>query len=109
MKGYQISFFTQQDRKVKGMTVSEFIIGNANKIGIRGGTVITGSQGFGRDGKIRSVHFFDLVEQPLEITFAVTDDEKEVLYRMLDENGIDIFFIQTPIEFGMSSKRNTEA
>ena len=44
MKGYEITFYTQQDR-LRGMTqMSEWLLTTAREMGLRGATIVTGSE-----------------------------------------------------------------
>jgi PII-like signaling protein len=42
--------------------------------------IVTCSEGFGHDKKLHSVHFFELTEQPLQVTMAVTAEEAELMF-----------------------------
>jgi len=105
MQGYKLSFFTQQDRHVHGQSIAQWIIEAAQNIGVRGATMFAASEGFGHDHKLHSVHFFELSDQPLEVTLAVTPEEAESIFKLLKNNEIDVFYTLTPIEFGMVSER----
>ena len=63
------------------------------------------SEGFGHDRKIRSAHFFELADQPIEVTMAVSGGEADRLFARLQDEEINIFYIKTPIEFGMTGER----
>lgn len=104
MHGFQLTFFTQQDRKHHGVPLGQWLLAAAQDLGIRGATLIPAAEGFGHDRKLRSVHFFELSDQPIEVTMAVGGDEAERLFARLKEERIDIFFIKTPIEFGMTGE-----
>lgn len=103
MQGYQLTFFTQQDRKHGHQLLSEWLIEEARRLEIGGATMITAAEGFGRDRKLRSTHFFELVNQPVEVTMAVNKLDSERLFQRLREEGINIFCVKTPIEFGMTN------
>ena len=64
MKGYQITFFTQQDRRHKHHPMAEWLMLAARDLGVRGATVVAGSEGFGQHRRIHSAHFFELADQP---------------------------------------------
>jgi PII-like signaling protein len=102
MLGYQLTFFTQQDRSHKGRPLAKWLLEEIRNVGIGGATLIPAAEGFGRDRKLRSAHFFELADQPLELTMAVSDTEAKRLFVRLKEEGINIFFVKTPIEFGMT-------
>ena len=102
MHGYQLTFFTQQDRSHHGLPLAQWLLEEARNLGISGATLISAAEGFGHDRKIRSSHFFELADQPIELTMAVSGAEAERLFARLKEEGINIFFVKTPIEFGMT-------
>lgn len=105
MHGYQLTFFTQQDRRHHHLSLAQWLLEEARTLGISGATLITAAEGFGHGGKIRSAHFFELADQPLEVTMAVSGADAERLFARLKEEGVDIFYVQTPIEFGMTGNR----
>ncbi|MFH0783602.1 MAG: DUF190 domain-containing protein [Pseudomonadota bacterium] len=102
MNGYQLTFFTQQDRKHHSHSLAHWLLEEARKIGISGATLITGAEGFGHDRTIRSSHFFELADQPIEVTMAVNSTDADRLLARLKEEGVNIFYVKAPIEFGMT-------
>lgn len=102
MHGFQLTFFTQQDRKHGGQSLAEWLLQEARQLGVRGATLITASEGFGQHGKLHSAHFFELADQPLELTMALSADHAERLFARLRKEDIDVFFVKAPIEYGMS-------
>jgi PII-like signaling protein len=102
MKGYQLTFFTQQDRKHHTLPLAHWLLEEARNIGISGATLITAAEGFGHDRKIHSTHFFELADQPIEVTMAVSEADADILFARLKEEGINVFYVKTPIEFGMT-------
>lgn len=105
MDGFQLTFFTQQDRRHGSQPLAHWLLEEARALGIRGATMIPAAEGFGHGGKIRSVHFFELTEQPIELTMAVTGEEADRIFARLDKEQINIFYVKIPIEFGMTGDR----
>jgi len=101
MKGYQLTFFTQQDRLHHGKQLGHWLIELARTMGIRGATMIAAAEGFGHHGRFHSAHFVDLADQPLEVVMAVTDEEGERLFGKLRAEGVKVFYVKAPIEFGV--------
>ena len=54
MQGFQLTFFTQQDRNHKGRPLAKWLLEEARDIGIGGATLIPATEGFGHDRKLRS-------------------------------------------------------
>ena len=104
MLGYQLTFFTQQDRNHKGRPMAKWLVEEARKIGIGGATLTPAAEGFGHDRKLRSVHFFELADQPLQVTMAVSETDAKRLFARIKEEGVNVFFVKTPIEFGMTGE-----
>ena len=100
MHGYQISFFTQQDRRHHGAPLAEWLVQLARDMGLQGATLIPATEGFGRHGRLHSAHFFELADQPLEVLVVVTQDEAVRLFARLQSEGVQLFYVKTPVEFG---------
>jgi PII-like signaling protein len=105
MLGFQLTFFTQQDRNHRGRTLAKWLMEEARNIGIGGATLIPAAEGFGHDRKLRSAHFFELTDQPLEVTMAVSETDADRLFARLKEEDINIFYVKAPIEYGMTGDR----
>jgi uncharacterized protein len=101
MQGYQVTFFTQQDRMHGSKNLADWIMKQALDLGVRGATMTASSCGFGHDGRQHSSHFFDLSDQPVEVTMALSDEETERLFAVLAAEKIKIFYVKNRIEFGM--------
>jgi PII-like signaling protein len=101
MKGYQLTFFTQQDRQHNHQPLGEWLVQAAMKLGIGGATLMAATEGFGHDRKLHAAHFFELADQPVEVTMAVNEQQAERMFEHLKQEGVKVFYIKTPIEFGM--------
>lgn len=101
MNGYQITFFTVQDHRHKGKPVGDWLIHLAEEMGLRGATLIAGSEGFGHHHRIHSAHFFELADQPVEVMMVANEEESERLFVRLKAEGVHLFYVKSPVEFGM--------
>ena len=104
MQGFQITFFTQQDRKHGHQPLGEWLLQEARKLGIGGGTLTAASEGFGHDRKLHSAHFFELADQPIEVTLAVSAEDAQRLFGRLRDEGVKVFYVKAPIEFGVTGE-----
>jgi uncharacterized protein len=104
MHGFQLTFYTQQDRKHHHMPLGEWLMQAAMQLGISGATLAVAAEGFGRDRKLHSAHFFDLTDQPVEVTMAVSEQQAEHMFAYLEQAGVKVFYVKTPIEFGMTGE-----
>ncbi|MBX3617290.1 DUF190 domain-containing protein [Nitrosomonas sp.] len=104
MKGYQLTFFTQQDRQHDHQPLGEWLLQSAMKLGIGGATLTVATQGFGHDRKLHSAHFFELADQPVEVAMAVNEQQAERIFAYLKQEGVKVFYVKTPIEFGIAGE-----
>lgn len=101
MNGYQITFFTHQDKRHKGKPLGDWLVHLAQELGLRGATLLAGGEGFGHHRRLHSAHFFELADQPVEIMIAATVAEADKLFARLQAEDVHLFYVKTPVEFGM--------
>jgi uncharacterized protein len=101
MNGYQITFFTHQDRRFKGKQIGDWLMHLVQELGLRGASLHAGGESFARGGRVHSAHFFELADQPVEVLIAVTTEEAAVLFDRLKAEGVHLFYVKTPVEFGV--------
>ncbi|MGH8540380.1 MAG: DUF190 domain-containing protein [Stenotrophobium sp.] len=74
-KGVLLRFFTQENRRHGALLDYEWLLEQAKKLGIHGGTAYRGIAGYGRHGLLHEQHFFELAgELPVQIVFVVSAD-----------------------------------
>ena len=100
MEGYQITFFTQQDKHHHGKPLADWLVLLAQEMGLPGATLVAGSEGFGHHRRIHSAHFFELTDQPQEIQMAVSEEDAEGLFARLRAEGVHLFYVKGQVEFG---------
>ena len=60
MKGTYLIFFVQENRTRHGVLVYEWLLEEARRLGVKGGTAFKAIAGFGRHGHIHADHFIEL-------------------------------------------------
>lgn len=100
MNGYQITFFTQQDHTHHGQPLGEWLLQLSREMGLPGATLIAGAEGFGHRRRIHSARFFELSGQPQEVQIAAGVDDTDRLFARLKAEGVKLFYVRTPVEFG---------
>jgi len=101
MNGYQVTFFSHQDRRFKGKPIGDWLLQLINELGLRGASLHVGGESFARGGRIHSAGFFELADQPIEVLIAVTTEESTRLFDRLTAEGAHLFYVKTPVEFGV--------
>lgn len=99
-KGYQITFFTQQDRLHGHRPLAQWLIEEAKKLGVRGATLSGALAGLGHDGKTHWMNMLDFSEQPVQVTLILSQEEERVLFAHLEQQQVEVFFVRSPVEFG---------
>lgn len=107
MRGFQITFFTQQDRRHDGRPLGDWLVHLARQMGLRGATLLPAVEGFGASGRLHSAHFFDLADQPLEVLVTVTEEQAARLFERLRSEGVRLFYVKTAVEFGKIGEDET--
>ncbi|CAL61843.1 conserved hypothetical protein; putative GlnB-like domain [Herminiimonas arsenicoxydans] len=100
MKGFQLQFYMDQNKRHRHLALWEWFIEAAHSHGIRGATAFMGESGYGHQGRIHSAHLFELGDQPAEVTMIVTEEESEKMFSLLKAENIYAFFVKIPVEFG---------
>jgi PII-like signaling protein len=101
MNGTLLRFYVHENRKHRHILLYEYLLEQAKRLGIHGGSAFRAVAGFGRHGVIHEEHFFELAgDLTVEIDFAVSDDEADRLLEFIRNEQISIFYVRMPIEFG---------
>lgn len=83
------------------MLLYDWLLAEARQLGIRGGSAFRAIAGFGRHGVVHEERFFELAgELTVEVELAVTEDEAERMLERIRAEGIDLFYVRTPVAFG---------
>lgn len=101
MQGYQVTFFTQQDRRHAGKPLGDWLVHLAQELGLRGATVVSAAEGFGQSGRLHSARFFDLADQPIEVQMMVSAEQANLLFRRVEDARVQVFYVKTAVEFGV--------
>ena len=86
------------------MQMSEWLMLTALDLGLRGATVLTGSDGYGHKLNIRSLHLFEVSDNPQEIVMIANEEETDLLFDHLQRKDVHLFYVKTPVEFGVLGK-----
>jgi len=101
MKGILLRFYVHENRKHHHILLYEWLLEQARRMGIRGGSAFRAISGYGRHGVLHEQRFFELAgDLTVEIDFAVSDAEVTAFLELIEREGIDIFYVKIPVEFG---------
>ncbi|MGA2843075.1 MAG: DUF190 domain-containing protein [Steroidobacteraceae bacterium] len=102
MSGSFLRFYVHEGDRCHHQLVWEWLLQQANKMGIRGGSAFKAMAGFGRHHVLHEAKFFELAGSlAVEIEFIVTDDEAQQLLALLHKEKIRLFYAHIPARFGV--------
>ena len=101
MNGTILRFYVHENRTHHHISLFEWLLEHAKKMGIHGGSAFRAIAGFGRHGILHEEHFFELsADMTVQVEFVVTDAEADALLKILRKERISIFYVRVPSEFG---------
>ena len=107
MQGCFLRFYVHENQRYHGRLVWEWLLEQANRMGIRGGSAFRAMAGFGRHRVIHENHFFELAGTlTVEVEFIVTDAESKQLLDIIDRAKVRLFYAHTPASFGVLPRRS---
>lgn len=102
-RGTYLSFYTHENRKHHHVLLYEWLLEQAKKCGIHGGSAFRAIAGFGRHGILHEQHFFELAgDLTVTVEFLLTEEEAQVLLDLVKSEKVRVFYAMTPAEFGMT-------
>ncbi len=100
MNGFELVFYTEENKKHGGKLLGEWILEKAKSLGAPGGSLSTCAEGFGHKGKMHSAGFIELADRPVLVSVIATNETCEALMKALDDASVDVFYTRFPTNFG---------
>ena len=102
MQGSLLRFYVHENQRCHGQPFWEWLLTQANRIGIRGGSAFRAMAGFGRHHQLHEDHFFELAGTlTIEVEFIVSEGEAKQLLDLVKAEKLRVFYAQTAAEFGV--------
>ena len=103
MQGIYLKLFVPEELRLHGDLLYEWILKQAEAIGIPGGSAVRAMAGFGRHGRLHEQHFFELAgELPIILEFFAADEAINQLLAMLEAENSSLFYIKFRAEAGQT-------
>jgi PII-like signaling protein len=100
--GSFLRFYVHENDKHGRVLLWQWLLQEANRLGIRGGSAFRAMAGFGSHHVVHQDHFFELAGTlTVEVEFIVTDDEAQRLLDLLRREKVRAFFAHVPARFGV--------
>ena len=102
MQASLLRFYVHEGQRCHGRLFWEWLLEQANRLGIRGGSAFRAMAGFGRHHRLHEQTFFELAGSlTVEVEFIVTDDEATQLLALIESEKLRMFYARVPVQFGV--------
>ena len=102
MQGSFLRFYLHEGKRHHRRLMWEWLLEEANALGIRGGCAFRAMAGFGRHHVLHESTFFELAGTlTVEVEFLVTEEEARQLLELVRAAGIRLFYACVPARFGV--------
>ncbi|HEY2346361.1 MAG TPA: DUF190 domain-containing protein [Xanthomonadaceae bacterium] len=97
-----LRFYLHENRKLHGILMYEWLLENARKNGVHGGSAFRAIAGFGRHGNLHEQHFYELAgDLAVVVEFLLTSAEADAMLARLRAEQANVFYARTAVEFGV--------
>src|SRR5260221_5800869 len=102
MQGSICRFYVHENARHRRRLLWEWLLEQANQLGIRGGSAFRAMAGFGRHHHLHEDHFFELAGTlTVEVEFIVTKEEAARLLELIRHQKLRVFYAHIPALFGV--------
>ncbi|HEX5961785.1 MAG TPA: DUF190 domain-containing protein [Rhodanobacteraceae bacterium] len=100
-QGVYLRFFVHENRRHGGVLLYDWLLAEARKLGLPGGTAFRSIAGFGRHGVTHEAHFLELAgQETVRVDFVVTREASARMLARVREENLQMFYAILPAEFG---------
>ncbi|HEX7111067.1 MAG TPA: DUF190 domain-containing protein [Mizugakiibacter sp.] len=101
-QGVYLRFFMHANARHGGMLLHEWILEQAKREGLAGGSVFRAIAGFGRHGVLHEEHFFELAgDLPVKVEFILPEPQAERLIEIVRASGAALVYARSPTSYGV--------
>lgn len=99
MKGCELTFMAPRSRRHRGESVLDAVVRIARAHGVIRHTRRTNTESVGAGGHSHSAHFFELADEPEEVSFILENGKTDELLQAVHDASLYVFCIRREIEF----------
>jgi PII-like signaling protein len=101
MQNVYLKFYVTEKQHHEGALLYDWLLGQARKLGIPGGSAFRAIAGYGRHGHMHEETFFELAgELPLQVEFVLSADKADALLAALVPHKLNLFYVRYAVEAG---------
>lgn len=96
-----LSFYASEKQHHAGMPLHEWLLKEAQALGIPGGSAFRAIAGYGRHGRMHEETFFELAgELAVKVEFILADEQAEQLLERLRADKLNLFYARFAVQTG---------
>ena len=102
MQNVYLKFYATEKQRHNGTLLHEWLLEEARKLGVPGGSVFRAIAGFGRHGRLHDESFFELAgELPVQVEFVLDGVLAGKLLEALRMQKVNLFYVRYVVESGV--------
>ena len=102
MQGSFLRFYFREGDRCHGRIAWEWLLQEANRLGVRGGSAFRAMAGFGHHHVLHESSFFELAGSlAVEVEFIATEEEAAQLLAIVEKAGLRTIYARIPAAFGI--------
>ncbi|BBE51617.1 hypothetical protein OYT1_ch2092 [Ferriphaselus amnicola] len=97
-----LKFYLSEKQQREGKSLYEWLLEEARRLGVSGGSAFRAIAGYGRHGRLHEETFFELGgELPVTVEFVLESAQADRLLEALRPQGLKLFYVRQPAEAGV--------
>ena len=102
MQNVYLRFYATEKQRHNSSLLYEWLLQEAKKLGVPGGSVFRAIAGYGRHGHLHEEAFFELAgELPLQVEFVLDEVMADKLLQVLRASRLNLFYVRYAVESGV--------
>ncbi|MDD5180465.1 MAG: DUF190 domain-containing protein [Gallionellaceae bacterium] len=102
MQNVYLKFYATEKQRHNGTLLHEWLLEEARKLGVPGGSVFRAIAGFGRHGRLHDESFFELAgELPVQVEFVLDGVLADKFLEALRTHKVNLFYVRYVVESGV--------
>ena len=102
MQSVYLKFYVTEKQRHDGALLYEWLLEEAKKLGLPGGSAFRAIAGFGRHGRLHEESFFELAgEVPVQVEFILSMVLADKLLDALRAHKLNLFYVRYAVESGI--------
>lgn len=105
MQGIYLRLYVPELQKHHGLPLYEWLLEQAKKSGVHGGSAFRSIAGFGRHGVMHEEGFFELAGNlPVVVEFLLSEEEMARFMALLKAENLKLFHVVMRADFGVTGE-----